>query len=110
VEIEYVSLLDWEGDKVRLFLLTTISPRYTPDRMQEREGIPEAARIHPEYAQEVPYGLSLDLNILIRVSFYSERIRRGVWHRSRPQDYSIVCPPSSVVAVKGLFNRRWSKK
>ena len=98
VEIEYVTLLDWEGDKVRFFLPTTISPRYIPDRMPEREGIPEAARIHPEYAREVPYGLSLDLNIHdapsiqavespshllkieiggdpIKVSFYSETVR-----------------------------------
>jgi Ca-activated chloride channel family protein len=98
VEIEYFTLLDWEGDKVRFFLPTTISPRYVPDRMPEREGIPEAARIHPEYAREVPYGLSLDLNIHdapfiqavespshllkieiggdpIKVSFYSETVR-----------------------------------
>ena len=98
VEIEYVTLLDWEGDKVRFFLPTPISPRYIPARMPEREGIPEAARIHPEYAREVPYGLSLDLNIHdaasiqavespshlmkieigadpIKVTFYSETVR-----------------------------------
>ena len=98
VEIEYVTLMDWEGDKVRFFLPTTISPRYIPDRMPEREGIPEAARIHPEYAREVPYGLSLEMNIHdtssirsvdspshllkieigddpIRVTFYSETVR-----------------------------------
>jgi Ca-activated chloride channel family protein len=63
VEIEYVTLLDMEGQQVRFFLPTTISPRYIPEEMEEDNGIPENGRIHPPYAISVPYGLSVSLNI-----------------------------------------------
>ena len=63
VEIEYVTLLDMEGQQVRFFLPTTISPRYIPDDMDEDNGIPENGRIHPPYSLRVPYGLSVFLNI-----------------------------------------------
>ena len=63
VEIEYVTLLETEGEKVRFFLPTTISPRYIPDGMPENSGIPENDKINPVYATDVPYGLSLNLNI-----------------------------------------------
>ncbi len=63
VEIEYVTLLDAEGEKVRFFLPTTISPRYIPNDMPENDGIPEKDKVNPVYAEEVPYGLSLNLNI-----------------------------------------------
>jgi len=63
VEIEYVTLLDMEGQQVRFFLPTTISPRYIPDDMDEDNGIPENGRIHPPYSESVSYGLSVSLNI-----------------------------------------------
>jgi len=63
IEIEYVILLDMEGPRVRFFLPTTISPRYVPARMDEKDGIPEGSKIHPPYVLDVPYGLSLSLNI-----------------------------------------------
>jgi Ca-activated chloride channel family protein len=63
VEIEYVTLLDMEGEKVRFFLPTTISPRYVPNEMPEENGIPENDKINPVYAEEVPYGFSLHLSI-----------------------------------------------
>jgi Ca-activated chloride channel homolog len=63
IEISLVMLLDLEGDNLRFFLPTTISPRYTPEDMEERDGIPESERINPPFALEVPYGLSLALNI-----------------------------------------------
>ena len=63
VRIEYVSLLDMEDGRVRFCLPTTISPRYIPEHIDEGEGIPESERIVPDYATEVPYGLSLKVNI-----------------------------------------------
>jgi Ca-activated chloride channel family protein len=107
VEIDYVTLLDREGDNIRFFLPTTIAPRYIPDRMPEKAGIPESARLHPEYAPEVPYGLSLALNIHdpafiqavespshllkieigedpIKVSFYTEQVRMD-------RDFLLIC-------------------
>lgn len=63
IEIEYAVLLGMEGQEVRFFLPTTISPRYIPDGMDARDGISESSRLHPAYAEDVPYGLSLSLNI-----------------------------------------------
>ncbi|MFZ7110434.1 MAG: VIT and vWA domain-containing protein [Desulfatiglandales bacterium] len=63
VETEYVTLLDMEGREVRFSLPTTISPRYIPEGMEEEGGIPESGRVHPPYADSVPYGLSISLHI-----------------------------------------------
>ena len=63
IEIEYVTLLDTEGKKIRFFLPTTISPRYIPDEMEDDNGIPFDGTLHPPYAAEVPYGLSIALRI-----------------------------------------------
>jgi Ca-activated chloride channel family protein len=63
IEINLVMLLDLEGENLRFVLPTTISPRYVPETMPDRDGIPEQGRIHPPYAQEVPYGSSLKLLI-----------------------------------------------
>ncbi|MGD8628075.1 MAG: VIT and VWA domain-containing protein, partial [bacterium] len=63
VEIEYVTLLDMVDNSVRFHLPTTISPRYVPDGMPDVDGIPEEDRIHPEYAPDVPYGLTMNLNV-----------------------------------------------
>ena len=61
IEIEYVTLLDVDGRRIRFFLPTTISPRYLPDGTQDDNGIPVDGRLHPPYAAEVPYGVSIDL-------------------------------------------------
>jgi len=63
IEIDYVALLDTEGTKLRFLLPTTISPRYVPDGMPERDGIPEEGRITPPYAADVPYGITISLDI-----------------------------------------------
>jgi Ca-activated chloride channel homolog len=63
MEIEYGALLDVADNVVRFALPTTISPRYIPGAMEEDGDIPTHAKVHPPYALEVPYGLSLCLNI-----------------------------------------------
>ena len=63
VEIEYVTLLDRDGATVRFFLPTTISPRYIPDGAKDDSDIPVDGKLHPPYAMEVPYGLSISLSI-----------------------------------------------
>ncbi len=63
VEIELVMLLDSEGHNYRFTLPTTISPRYIPGDMPDDQGIPIHDIVNPPYAPEVPYGLSLQLNI-----------------------------------------------
>ncbi|MCU0597516.1 MAG: VIT and VWA domain-containing protein [Desulfobacterota bacterium] len=63
VEIEYVTLLDSDGATVRFLLPTTISPRYISGGAQDDSGIPVDAKLHPPYATNVPYGLSVSLNI-----------------------------------------------
>ncbi len=61
VEIEYVTLLDQEEREVRFALPTTISPRYLPAGTPDEDGIPVEDRVHPEYAEQVSYGLSISL-------------------------------------------------
>ena len=63
MEIEYATLLDVSDNVVRFSLPTTISPRYIPGAMEEDGDIPTHAKVHPPYALEVPYGLSMCLNI-----------------------------------------------
>jgi len=63
IEIAYITLLDMEGEKLRFFLPTTISPRYVSDSMDDEDGIPVDAKVNPPFALDVPYGLSLLLNI-----------------------------------------------
>lgn len=63
VQVDYIALSDMEGATVRFFLPSTISPRYIPDHMPETDGIPEVERLHSPYAQDVPYGLALSLEV-----------------------------------------------
>lgn len=63
IEIEYITLLDIEGKKIRFFLPTTVSPRYIPDEMDDDNGIPVDGKLHPPYAADVPYGLFISLRI-----------------------------------------------
>lgn len=66
VEIEYVTLLEANDTDVRFFLPTTISPRYVPVGMPDRDGIPVDALVNPEFRLDIPYGLELHLDILGR--------------------------------------------
>ncbi len=63
IEIELVMILDPEGQKHRLTLPTSISPRYVPADMPDEDGIPVNDIIHPVYAPSVPYGMSMSLKI-----------------------------------------------
>jgi len=63
IEIDYVMLLDANGSEVRFLLPTTISPRYVPENISGKDGIPVEHILHPVYDPEVPYGLSIHLDI-----------------------------------------------
>ena len=63
IHIEYVTLIDGDGDTLRFLLPTTITPRYIPDRHQDDSDIPLNDRIHPPYARNVPYGMDLHLTL-----------------------------------------------
>jgi Ca-activated chloride channel family protein len=62
IEVTYVAQLQREGRAVRFALPTTVSPRYAPARGPE-VGQPDAERINPPRAAQVPYGLHLDVQI-----------------------------------------------
>ena len=63
VEIEYVSLLEKNGEDIRFYLPTTISPRYVPPDMPEDDGIPEDEKVNPDFRLDVPYGMKLTVNV-----------------------------------------------
>ncbi|MBM3120072.1 MAG: VWA domain-containing protein [Chloroflexi bacterium] len=56
-------MLDTYGQEVRFFLPTTISPRYVPDNMDDEGGIFVGDIVNPVYADTVPYGLNVYLEI-----------------------------------------------
>jgi hypothetical protein len=64
LRITTVSELVREGDAIRFVLPTTISPRYAPAEDLRGVGIPPADLVTPPYALEVPYGLSLKVDVL----------------------------------------------
>jgi len=90
IEVEYAQLLDLEGRKFRFSLPTTISPRYIPSDMAEDDGIPESARIHPEYAPDVPYGLSMSLNI------HNSTLLESIESPSHPISFDMKDDPAVV--------------
>ncbi len=90
IEIEYVALLDMEDSSVRFVLPTTISPRYIPGLMPDKDGIPEHERIHPEYATDVPYGLNLSLNI------HNGDLIKSIESPSHPININIGASPVTV--------------
>ena len=63
IEIEYITLLDATDNEVRFFLPTTISPRYVPANIPDKNGIPVDALVNPPISIDVPYGLRLALVI-----------------------------------------------
>lgn len=63
IEIEYITQLEAYSSDVRFFLPTTISPRYIPAKMPDKEGIPIDEIINPDISLDVPYGMALNLNI-----------------------------------------------
>ncbi len=58
-----VSELPLEGDAIRFTLPTTIAPRYAPAQDRKGVGETEAERVSPPYALQVPYGLTLEVDI-----------------------------------------------
>jgi Ca-activated chloride channel family protein len=58
-----VSELVLEGDAIRFALPTTIAPRYAPAADRRGVGETEAARVTPPFALDVPYGLTLELDV-----------------------------------------------
>lgn len=62
LELRYVARLSREGDALRLTIPTTVSPRYVP-RTAPEIGQPAAERVNPETRDEVPYGLTLGIEV-----------------------------------------------
>lgn len=62
VEVTYVAMLQREGQAVRFLLPTTISPRYTP-ASGPQVGQPDAERVNPPRQSQVPYGLTLEIDL-----------------------------------------------
>lgn len=63
ITIDYVTLLDTSELQTRVFLPTTVSPRYVPRDTPDRDGIPVHSLVNPPFAGSTPYGLTLDLAI-----------------------------------------------
>jgi len=63
LRITTVSELPLEGDAIRFTLPTTIAPRYAPAEDRKGVGESEAERVSPPYALQVPYGLTLEVNV-----------------------------------------------
>jgi Ca-activated chloride channel family protein len=63
IEINYVMLMDTHGPEIRFCLPTTISPRYTPDKQPDHNGIPVVDIVNPPFAPLVPYGIKMAINI-----------------------------------------------
>lgn len=63
IAITYVAQLHVEDDAVRLMLPTTVAPRFVPARPPS-PGQPEGERVNPERWYDVPFGLTLSVDIL----------------------------------------------
>lgn len=63
-----VSELPLEGDSIRFTLPTTIAPRYAPAEDRKGVGETEAERVSPPYALQVPYGLTLEVDVRTTVA------------------------------------------
>jgi len=63
VRLTYVTELPREGSAVRFVLPTTVSPRYAPDEDRKGVGRTPAEALNPPLAWEVPYGLTLTVDI-----------------------------------------------
>jgi Ca-activated chloride channel family protein len=63
IEITYITLLDAHNSEVRFYLPTTISPRYTSASQQDDNGIPVSDIVNPPFALQVPYGLTININV-----------------------------------------------
>ena len=63
IEITYIILLDAHSTEVRFYLPTTISPRFTPESQKDDNGIPISDIVNPSFAFQVPYGLTINVNV-----------------------------------------------
>jgi Ca-activated chloride channel family protein len=64
IELEYVTLLPTHGGETRFSLPTTISPRYLPADNPGRGRHQGVRQGEPEFAVDVPYGMTLTLEVL----------------------------------------------
>jgi len=69
IHMDYVTLMDGDGDALRLLLPMTITPRYIPDHQKDDGDIPLDHRLHPPYAQSVPYGMEMRLTLSNATAF-----------------------------------------
>jgi Ca-activated chloride channel family protein len=79
-----VSELPPEGDAIRFTLPTTIAPRYAPAADRKGVGETEAERVSPPYALQVPYGLTLEVDVRTTAAL------RSVESPSHPVSVTIV--------------------
>lgn len=63
IEITYITLLDSHDSEARFYLPTTISPRYTPTSQKDDNGIPVNDIVNPPFELQVPYGLTININV-----------------------------------------------
>lgn len=63
IEITYITLLDAHGTEVRFYLPTTISPRFTPESQKDDNGIPVRDIVNPPFEFQVPYGMTINVNV-----------------------------------------------
>lgn len=63
VELRYVALATVMGPATRLMIPTTVTPRYVPADAGVEVGQPDAERVNPEVRREVPYGLTLSVDV-----------------------------------------------
>jgi len=85
VELRYVAVAAVEGAATRLMIPTTVSPRYVPPAGPE-VGQPDGERVNPERRSEVPYGLTLTVDVttagaLVAVESPSHPIRTRLRER-----------------------------
>lgn len=63
VELRYVALATVLGAATRLMIPTTVTPRYVPADVGVEVGQPDGERVNPEVRREVPYGLTLSVDV-----------------------------------------------
>ncbi|MEL6177500.1 MAG: VIT domain-containing protein [Myxococcota bacterium] len=68
VWVRYVAQLQPEGRATRLMIPTTVSPRYVPTDRPAEVGEPDHERINPPHKDQVPYGLTLSVEIVSEVT------------------------------------------
>lgn len=68
VELSYVETLEFSGGRTRFVFPATITPRYLPANAPDEDGRPAAAAVTPPYAEKVPYGLEIEIDLFDRAN------------------------------------------